>query len=378
MQLGSYEVIGEVNDQSQSAFQQPTESSFSCIACALRFQNLDEMRDHYRTDMHRQNLLRKTEGYVPLNERDLAERKRLADLEAAPKGRLKGQKHKKKFGCAACGKAFSSEKAYEQHQRSKKHLSAAQPAVVVTGVRHPVIEPTKPDAVNDEVDEGSDWGEMEEDEEERFLAAMRARDPLPSNACLFCPEHCDSAEDALEHMEFVHGFHVPDAAYCCDVPGLMEYLAKKVGQGYLCIYCDRVFKSLKAAQMHMVDKGHCKARYLDDVDYDELAEFYDYQAKNEAAEASQMRLKATGEIQLATGRIIGLRQYRTVYRQRLRISAGVDDATVQMALQKREEDIVRERSHMVAARARHAVEMKRGLAFQVRAHKLQTYVRLQL
>ncbi len=352
MELNNYEVIGAANDAKMDALiQNPKSGTYSCISCCLRFNSLQDMKEHYQTDAHRETVLRRTENYQPITQQMLAERQRMGELPLTPEP----EQVVNMFRCRPCNKTFTTENTYLQHCSSKRHLSNPD-------VGLPAAEP-EPIVADGDVDVNMTTEEPA---------------PLPGNACLFCPEHCDSAEDALEHMEFIHGFHVPDAAYCCDVCGLMEYLAAKVGEGRVCLACGRVFGSLKAVQMHMVDGHHCRARYISDVDYEELAAFYDYSARDAAAEANQMRMKASGEIQLATGRVLGLRQFRTVYRQRLRLTNGVDDAAVQLALEAREVDISREKERVSAARTAQARAIGHGLRVAIKAHKMQTYKRLDL
>lgn len=46
----------------------------------------------------------------------------------------------------------------------------------------------------------------------------------------------------------------------------------------MCLWCSdksKVFRSVKATQQHMVDKGHCMVLYDGDAVY-EYADFYDY------------------------------------------------------------------------------------------------------
>ena len=60
----------------------------------------------------------------------------------------------------------------------------------------------------------------------------------------------------------------------------MHYVlsGEKIGVGHLCLWCNekgKSFHSTKAAQQHMLDKGHCKMLHEGDVVL-EYADFYDY------------------------------------------------------------------------------------------------------
>ena len=75
-----------------------------------------------------------------------------------------------------------------------------------------------------------------------------------------------------------HSFFIPDVDYVTELENLIIYLGAKVGDGKMCLYCNkrsRTFPSVEAVQKHMRDKGHSK------IDYDgdsalEYADFYDF------------------------------------------------------------------------------------------------------
>lgn len=101
---------------------------------------------------------------------------------------------------------------------------------------------------------------------------------LPPTSCLFCSESSTSVEENVMHMGQKHGFFIPDAEYCSDVTGLIEFLGMKVGCGNVCIWCNKrskKFRTLDACQKHMRDLAHCRIN----VDNDHIVEyldFYDY------------------------------------------------------------------------------------------------------
>jgi pre-60S factor REI1 len=57
------------------------------------------------------------------------------------------------------------------------------------------------------------------------------------------------------------GFFIIWEEFCVDKKGLIQYLAQKIHQKLLCIYCENKgshnFKNGEAVQKHMIDKGHC-------------------------------------------------------------------------------------------------------------------------
>lgn len=81
---------------------------------------------------------------------------------------------------------------------------------------------------------------------------------------------------ALDYMRRKYGFFIPEAEYIEDMDGLLEYLHSKVKIGCCCLFCNRTFRSSHACQQHMVDKSHCKIKYDEQADFDELSDFYDF------------------------------------------------------------------------------------------------------
>jgi pre-60S factor REI1 len=66
-------------------------------------------------------------------------------------------------------------------------------------------------------------------------------------------------------MQLAHGFFIPDREYLVDLPGLILYLSEKVAIGNVCLYCNgkgKEYKSMEAVRKHMVDKSHCKVRFI--------------------------------------------------------------------------------------------------------------------
>lgn len=124
------------------------------------------------------------------------------------------------------------------------------------------------DGDNDE-EEWEDIDEIEIDEDSEAI--------LPST-CLFCQHESTSLEDNLHHMTKSHSFFIPDIDYITELESLILYLGSKVGDGKICLYCNkrsRTFPSIDAVQKHMRDKGHTKLDYEGESAL-EYADFYDF------------------------------------------------------------------------------------------------------
>lgn len=143
-----------------------------------------------------------------------------------------------------------------------------------------VINSNEDGGDDDEDDDWEDVGEEEIDEDS---------EAIPSMSCLFCHHESLSLEENLNHMTKSHSFFIPDIDYVIELENLIAYLGSKVGDGKLCLYCNkrsRTFPSTEAVQKHMRDKGHSKIDYEGDSAL-EFAEFYDFSSSYPDFEAQQ-------------------------------------------------------------------------------------------
>ena len=93
----------------------------TCITCSVAFKEASAQRDHYKTDWHRYNLKRKVAEFPPVSENDF--KSRMNKHEEQRKA-LSGETKSATGYCVACSKSFATEKAYENHLKSKKHLES--------------------------------------------------------------------------------------------------------------------------------------------------------------------------------------------------------------------------------------------------------------
>ncbi|XP_070565993.1 cytoplasmic 60S subunit biogenesis factor ZNF622-like [Ptychodera flava] len=302
-------------------------SQYTCISCRVAFASPDLQRAHYKSDWHRYNLKRKVVDMPPVSaenfqQRVLAQR---AQTEEATKDTSSQ--------CKICSKHFNSQNAFENHMKSKKHretesklakkiqddLEKKQAKNTEKGLENEDDEVALKNAMNlakagykvdgtrtddrnglqtsgassgeasgsskkkmktnevvmkevnedDEMDSDSDgsWEEVE-------------GDAIPPTDCLFCPHSSSALEINVEHMTRTHSFFIPNIEYLVDLEGFITYLGEKVGEGFVCLWCNergRAFYSVQAVQDHMKDKGHCKLQYEGDVIY-EYADFYDFRS----------------------------------------------------------------------------------------------------
>jgi len=98
-------------------------------------------------------------------------------------------------------------------------------------------------------------------------------DPCQS---LFDKHMSEDVESNVQYMYEKYGFFIPDRECVVDLEGLIGYSAEKVKLGHTCLYCQRVFKSWRGCQEHMIQTRHTKLRYEAGIDLEEFDVFYDF------------------------------------------------------------------------------------------------------
>lgn len=258
-------------------------TGFTCVTCRVVFETADLQRDHYKTEWHRYNLKRQAAelpaiGFELFNEKSASfnPSKSAAPVEVEP------------LYCKACHKAIKSENAMTDHLASKKHKENEKKDqdAEKKGPKQPRKKaenlPKKPESVEEEEDD-DDSSEGWETDDEEGIEGLNDDEALPATSCLFCPQTKPSLEEMREHMNFHHGFQLPDRKYLVDELGCLSYLGLKVGAGRCCIYCPDVkarYATVEGCQQHMRDKQHCKLR-RDPESMIELDDFYDYSSMYE-------------------------------------------------------------------------------------------------
>ncbi|XP_074286838.1 cytoplasmic 60S subunit biogenesis factor REI1 homolog 1 [Silene latifolia] len=278
----------------------------TCNACNKEFIDDSDQKLHYKSEWHRYNLKRKVAGVPGVTEA----------LFQARQSALAEEKNKLNetpmlYSCGLCGKGYRSSKAHAQHLKSKSHLVRAsqeenhpieENTIIRPLVRRTPVRPPPEEDVDSEESEESEWEEVDPEEDmvddaTNSLTSMNMNgkpadavdtdvedgfeEDVDPTCCFMCDLENPSLETCMVHMHKKHGFFVPDIEYLKDPKGLLTYLSLKVRRDLLCLYCNErchPFSSLEAVRKHMDAKGHCKVRYGDGDDEEEveLEDFYDY------------------------------------------------------------------------------------------------------
>ncbi|XP_076439670.1 cytoplasmic 60S subunit biogenesis factor ZNF622-like isoform X2 [Babylonia areolata] len=290
----------------------------TCLTCRVAFADLDRGREHYKSEWHRYNTKRKVAQMEPLSA-EMFKIQMAAKQEKAAK-----EKESEDGFCVLCNKAFKSQNALDSHLRSKKHREMDAIAQK-QGI-------DKSQMVTRSTSKSSDQGEMEveSDEEEDKDSDEESWDEgeevLGLEECLFCSHISSALETNLSHMTTQHSFFLPDAEFISDLEGLVVYLGELISQGHMCLWCQdrsKLFRSVRAVQKHMVDKGHCKMKH-DDSSRAQYVDFYDYRSSypdaDEAGEGDEtvdpeMLISGGFELVLPSGSTIGHRSLACYYKQ---------------------------------------------------------------
>lgn len=310
----------------------------TCLACRVTFTDADLQRDHYKCEWHRYNLKRKVASLPPLSKEDFEK------IEAQHKQKFdSANAAAPDFYCECCRKSFGNEKAFEQHNQSRKHVDTSRTHTprspsgskasslseandkAVGKVEELVNAVTIEDAIEED-DGDSDW-ESVSGEDDDFPGG----DPVKPSECLFCGHRSATLAKNVAHMTQRHSFFIPDVEYLTDLEGLLTYLGEKVGAGLRCLWCcdtGKGFRSLLAVRRHMLDKGHCMMRLEPGETLLEYADFYDYSASYPDAESgadaeeevAANELQAGEDLQLVlpSGATVGHRSLARYYKQNLR------------------------------------------------------------
>ncbi|KAI6209342.1 C2H2-type domain-containing protein [Aphelenchoides besseyi] len=319
-------------------------SGFTCVTCRLVFANGDLQRKHYSSEWHRYNAKRQVAELPPISEQQFESKvKSYHEAEAT----VQKDREPEKSYCKECKKVFQSKNAFENHLNSKKHKQNVESAAnAPTTETEDVKTPTTPvvDRANLEEMRGfrhetngsdnSEWetvnsSDTDDDEYDHSTA-------IPETSCFFCSSSSENVEDNLIHMSSAHGFFIPDANYCANIPGLLRYLGEKVGCGNYCIQCkNKRFRNVQSCQLHMRDKAHCTfsiegdrvVEYLDFYDYGELL-------KDEEEADDEVAVDTGFTLVLPSGAQLGHRSLLRYYKQKLRPAEDVERLERSRQMQK--------------------------------------------
>lgn len=306
--------------------------------------------------------------------------------------------------CRACKKFFKTRNAHDNHLNSKKHKDSLKsfldnhtneadslvpvsvPALDIIEERRKQLEVDEDDDMDVESVDSDEWDDDTEN-------------PIANNNCIFCEHHSKNLMKNIKHMSIEHSFFIPDAEYCCDVEGLLSYLAEKICRDFMCIWCNekgRTFYSVQGVRRHMAEKGHCMmlhegsalAEYTDYYDYSKS--YPDHDDTKDVDEEIEIPVLDGDEFQLIlpSGNVIGHRSLMRYYKQRLNPNRAVvvkksDRKLHHVLAQYRSLGWTANHQEAIAKKARDIHVMKRTQSklwaqVGIKANKLQHHYREQI
>ena len=239
------------------------------------FASRSELAEHYKSDWHKYNLKRR-EADMPM----LTHQEFTARLEAAMALRREREGREARVGkdhLKDKNKQSASEKKHKQKknggggsQRISKRQTRMQER---KGLIDPVV------VVEEDKDQDPDVENMQEEpQSEPEDEELPEINPKQS---LFDDHISPDVATNIEYMYQKYGFFIPDREFLIDPEGLIGYCAEKIKIGHTCLYSQRVFRTWRGCQRHMVNARHCKLRYEAGVDLEEFDVFYDFSKDNE-------------------------------------------------------------------------------------------------
>ena len=207
---------------------QEARTGFTCYtAPGVTFANEEEMKEHYRSEWHRQNLKRKVAGLGPLS-RDAFE-ERQAREAATP------------TAATVDAPIGASRSTIRRLKREARHREKVEKTMANPNSKAAHYEATR-----------------KMTEEEYVEHKMGTAEPYDEGSDLFSRHHSASLSENLAYMARTHGFYIPYMDYVTDLPGLMNYLLEMVYVGNVALVTGKQFHTLEAVQAHMRDKGGCR------------------------------------------------------------------------------------------------------------------------
>lgn len=252
-----------------------------------------ELAEHYKSDWHKYNLKRR-EANMPM----LTQEEFNARLEAALALRKEREGREARSGTdhlkdkrVPNDKSKIKKNKTETKRISKRQLRQQERNV---GFANSVQ--------SDESLETDNAQDIHEEDEEMKEEEAPEIDPKQS---LFDKHVSIDVKSNIEYMYNKFGFFIPDKEFLIDEEGLIGYCAEKIKLGHTCLYCQKIFRTWRGCQKHMLNSSHAKIRYEAGIDLEEFDVFYDFTADNEEFMKSGLgnyrRKKLTSERERVNG-----------------------------------------------------------------------------
>lgn len=205
------------------------------------------------------------------------------------------------LSCSACGQNFLSQKAWQEHLKSRNHTRRAAKSPV-----SPDESPAPSSPILNTHNEGE--------------PASPAK-PFSSLDCLFCNVESTSLDSNIAHMAHAHSFFIPNSEALTDIDSLLGYLYTLISVFHECLYCGSLKPNRLGVQDHMCGKGHCRLDFSNDRH--KFWQFYDIEDSRDDVQRVSMVPDDDNELHLPSGKTVGSRSgARSTYRNPNRRSSS--------------------------------------------------------
>mmetsp|Transcript_15330 Transcript_15330/g.17522 ORF Transcript_15330/g.17522 Transcript_15330/m.17522 type:complete len:479 (+) Transcript_15330:195-1631(+) len=237
----------------------------STTAPGKLFESRADLASHYKSDWHKYNLKRREANMTMLTHEEFTARLEAAmALRREREGRQErsGKDHLKDKTEASLKK--SSEKKNNGRKISKRQIRKQERNGFISSEADQNTEEKEEQDVMD-MDESDD--KVDTEEEQPVI------DPKQS---LFDKHVSVDVKANVDYMYKKYGFFIPDIEFLVDMEGLVGYCAEKIKLGHTCLYCQKIFRTWRGCQEHMINTSHTKLKYEKGIDLDEFDVFYDF------------------------------------------------------------------------------------------------------
>lgn len=245
----------------------------TCTSCNVVVTGSESLRTHYRSEHHLVNVKRRVAGLPSISAADFSQR--LSEMRAAE---IEAEKGKRGANCDTCQKRFASQKSLQNHEASRRHRDKVRSLSMTDTEWMSTVNSSATDKdealVLDVLDNVN--ADVEIVLEDRLTSWRQNK----GYGGVFDDEWFMDVEEALRHLKTM-GLFIPFFERLRDMKGMVKYLSQKVGVGFACVRCDKVFGGAEACRKHMIDVGH--AGMTDDEEgwMLEYGEFYDWSGEVE-------------------------------------------------------------------------------------------------
>lgn len=236
-----------------------------CVTCKVGFENVDEMRKHFSSDFHVNNVRLRVDAKPPLTKSQFAAQSAGEGAAEATSGPA--------FSCNLCKKTFRSIQTLQSHVKSTEHLMRKEARILLrdsnagstlstTSLGSAALGLHRRHKAHHKAPRYADAAAGMTGSVGATTAPPVAREQreadVDEKTCLFCGHPSEDVAQNLEHMCKVHEFTVPLEHRVTDLTGLLQYLARKIN-GCVCLVCGastKKFETLEALRNHMVAAQH--------------------------------------------------------------------------------------------------------------------------